>query len=128
MARPGDTTQVQGAPQGENTRLQELRDATHQGAMDAAAQTDLGGMPGLTDPTQRPNEPLTAGLSSGAGPGPEAIDQSFINTINTMGATPDAELYADSMPWLEAMAAQPGTTTETRNWVRKLRSQAAPRI
>ncbi len=29
--------------------------------------------PNLTDPTQRPNEPLTAGLPFGAGPGPEAM-------------------------------------------------------
>jgi len=27
-------------------------------------------VPSLTDPTQRPNEPLTAGLPSGPGPGP----------------------------------------------------------
>lgn len=29
--------------------------------------------PGLTDPTQRPDEPVTAGLPFGAGPGPEAL-------------------------------------------------------
>jgi hypothetical protein len=27
-------------------------------------------IPGLSDPTQRPNEPITAGLPVGAGPGP----------------------------------------------------------
>jgi hypothetical protein len=33
----------------------------------------LAGLPGLTDPTQRPNEPLTSGLPIGAGPnGPGA--------------------------------------------------------
>lgn len=30
--------------------------------------------PMLLDPTQRPSEPLTAGLSTGAGPGPEVLD------------------------------------------------------
>ena len=30
--------------------------------------------PMLLDPTQRPAEPLTAGLSSGPGPGPEVLD------------------------------------------------------
>lgn len=30
----------------------------------------LGSMPGLTDPSQRPEEPLTAGMPMGAGPGP----------------------------------------------------------
>jgi hypothetical protein len=30
--------------------------------------------PNLLDATNRPNEPITAGLSSGPGPGPEALD------------------------------------------------------
>lgn len=29
--------------------------------------------PMLTDPTQRPDEPITAGLSTGPGPGPEVL-------------------------------------------------------
>jgi len=29
--------------------------------------------PMLSDPTQRPDEPLTAGMATGAGPGPEAL-------------------------------------------------------
>lgn len=37
-----------------------------------AALSNTGINP-LHAPTQRPNEPLTAGLSSGAGPGPEAL-------------------------------------------------------
>jgi hypothetical protein len=30
-------------------------------------------VPNLSDPTQRPNEPVTAGLASGPGAGPEAL-------------------------------------------------------
>lgn len=30
--------------------------------------------PMLSDPTMRPDEPITAGLSSGPGPGPEALN------------------------------------------------------
>lgn len=30
--------------------------------------------PGLLDPTARPGEPVTSGLPSGAGPGPEVMD------------------------------------------------------
>lgn len=30
-------------------------------------------IPNIGDPTSRPNEPVTAGISSGPGPGPEAI-------------------------------------------------------
>jgi hypothetical protein len=33
---------------------------------------DLGSLPPLTSPTQRPDEPVTAGLPVGAGPGPAA--------------------------------------------------------
>ncbi len=32
-----------------------------------------GTLGGLTDPTARPNEPLTAGLATGPGPGPEGL-------------------------------------------------------
>ncbi len=32
-----------------------------------------GGLGGLADPTARPDEPLTAGLPTGPGPGPEAL-------------------------------------------------------
>ncbi len=38
-----------------------------------APTTPPGGLGGLADPSARPNEPLTAGLASGPGPGPEAL-------------------------------------------------------
>jgi hypothetical protein len=51
----------------------------------AAAQGYNPAGPGLLDPTQRPNEPVTAGLSSGPGTGPEAL-----NMPSQAGATADA--------------------------------------
>lgn len=46
--------------------------ATHAAAMQAAqGHADQTGI--LTLPTQRPNEPVTAGLTRGPGPGPEAL-------------------------------------------------------
>jgi hypothetical protein len=33
-----------------------------------------GDIPGLTDPTANPDEPITAGLASGPGPGPSALN------------------------------------------------------
>lgn len=36
----------------------------------------------LLDPTQRPNEPVSAGLPSGPGPGPEALDPRMNETRN----------------------------------------------
>lgn len=126
MPRPGDTTQVQGAPYGKNVQLQELRDATHQNAMASAEQFDMGQVPEVFGPTQRPMEPVQAGLSQGPGPGPEAMNMGFIDTINGMDNTPDAEIYSQYLPLLEAIASRPGSTSETRNFVRRIRSQARP--
>lgn len=54
-----------------------------QGGQAPASEADMAsiiaGMKGqfglLKDPTQRPNEPVTAGLRSGPGPGPEVLQQ-----------------------------------------------------
>lgn len=61
----------------------------------------------LTAPTQRPNEPVTAGLSVGPGPGPEAnvgvgsagmVHQNVANLLGALaqvpGATPDVAALA----------------------------------
>jgi hypothetical protein len=41
----------------------------------AAPSVQPGGLGAITAPTDKPNEPLTAGLASGPGPGPEALGQ-----------------------------------------------------
>lgn len=68
----------------------------------------------LDAPTTRPNEPVTAGLSVGAGPGPEAL-----------GALRDKDDGVDDLaqylPMLEFIASQPGSSGQTRNFVRQLR-------
>ena len=43
-----------------------------------------GGLGPIDRPSERPNEPLTAGLSSGPGPGPEALGQSTNPTANML--------------------------------------------
>jgi hypothetical protein len=42
-------------------------------AIPATPQIGADEVPNLTDPTARPAEPVTAGLSVGPGPGPEAV-------------------------------------------------------
>jgi hypothetical protein len=37
-------------------------------------------------PTQRPGEPLTTGIASGAGPGPELFGQAAMNPIDEIRA------------------------------------------
>lgn len=57
--------------------------------MAMASQFDPGITP-LTDPTQRPGEPVTAGLTQGAGPGPEI----FSNPGRARRAAESMELMA----------------------------------
>lgn len=88
LSRRTDTGQKQGArymrggAYGEGKEMMGLQQAA---PMAAAPKTPRPAAPtqrprnlpplvGLTDPTQRPDEPLTAGMPFGAGPGPEALN------------------------------------------------------
>lgn len=66
----------------------------------------------FTAPSNRPNEPLTAGVNVGPGPGapppPPVIE--------------NPERIRPWLPALERLAASPDASTETRNFVRFLRS------
>jgi hypothetical protein len=81
-----------GLPYGENQQLQQAQQAVHlpgaapapaagpapagpgsplpQGALQAAQQYQMPQLPPLERDSERPNEPVTAGLPSGPGPGP----------------------------------------------------------
>jgi hypothetical protein len=50
--------------------------------------------PMLTDPTQRPDEPITAGLPIGAGPGPD-MDKRAAETKNLQRYLPILRPYLD---------------------------------
>ena len=76
----------------------------------------------LLAPSARPNEPLTAGLSVGPGPGPEALRQ-------VMPAIPtDDYMLAKYMPMLELMANRPDASVALRNYVRRLRGGMNPQM
>ena len=53
-------------------------------------------------PTERPDEPVTSGISAGAGPGPEAL-----------GTSPNAQ-HSSLQAILEAATRQPGVTPQVR--------------
>lgn len=73
--------------------------------------------PGAFDrPTERPMEPLTAGLDIGPGPGSEALGMP--------AGDPDAEQLRAYLPALERLASLPTSTSATRNLVRRLRGAA----
>jgi hypothetical protein len=73
---------------------------------------------GLYDPTQRPNEPVTAGIDQGAGPGSEAL----------MMRQPDDNNFRANimayMPVLSYVASLPNASPETRAAIRQLRDYA----
>lgn len=73
----------------------------------------------LGAPTDRPDEPVTAGVPVGPGPGPE-----IANLLEDDNGAKDLAMY---LPMLEFMASQPGASSQTRNFVRRLRG-AAPVI
>lgn len=83
----------------------------------------MADLPGLLDPTTSPNEPLTAGVDFGPGPG-----RSALGFHEPAGGIPPVvgDTYADLMrwkPWLPGLvqlASQRGTPAATRAFVLKL--------
>lgn len=65
---------------------------------------------GLYDPTQRPDEPITAGVDMGAGAGSDSL------MMNQMKAD-DKDIVAKYLPSLTAMASQQDTPQSFRAFV-----------
>lgn len=63
----------------------------------------------LTAPTQRPNEPLTAGMATGPGPGPEVL-----------GIQPRRTRYADVYASLAATSPEQSAWSELADAARRL--------
>lgn len=93
--------------------------APNDAALLAAAQQYQMGGPGLTDPTAHPNEPVTAGLATGPGAGPAALNMPDPTALDT-------QTWRTYLPTLEYMASLPSSTASTRNFVRRLRSTMPP--
>lgn len=73
----------------------------------------------LSSPTDSPDEPVTAGLDIGAGPGPEALPQ----MLATQGPDPAIALWAGSLPALGLLASLPGSSPEVQQYYRRIRAQ-----
>lgn len=71
-------------------------------------------IPSLTTPTMRPNEPITDGLISGAGRGPEAL-------TNFDPRLDETRKLKKWLPLLEPIARQPDTPDSVRTLVRYIR-------
>lgn len=62
-------------------------------------------VPDLADPTMRPGEPVTAGLSTGAGPGPEAIGMLPPNPVDPVRLAVEGMMLASPNPDLQRVLA-----------------------
>lgn len=80
---------------------------------EADAQSTPFSPVGLFDQSQQPGTPVTAGLPSGPGPGPEAL---------VPPPNPDAQALSSLVPLLEVLASGPDSTYATRNFLRTVRS------
>lgn len=102
--------QIAGAPLAKSP---DVRGATNTQVRQAA---DAGVTP-LFAPTQRPNEPVTAGIDMGPGRGSDALmmrqpdDSEFRNAMK------------DYLPVIAYIASLPNTSPETRRALRQLRDQ-----
>jgi len=87
-------------------------------ASDVRAAATQAPITPLYAPTQRPEEPITAGIPMGAGPGPEVLG------INQPSADTDADRQRllSYLPALEAIAQSPTSSQSFRNYVRLLRA------
>jgi hypothetical protein len=77
---------------------------------------DLSGIVGLGEPSQRPDEPITAGMPFGAGPGP--------TTAPDTNMTPEVAARLRSyLPVLILLASQDDVDPHTKQFVRQLRGE-----
>lgn len=118
-------TTAPSAQYGEGAKLQAAQAAVPMGPS-PVANIPQGPLPGaagpLNRPSERPDEPITAGLPTGAGPGPESLDRG-------PGFSPDDAdklEWAKYLPTLELLANLPSASVATRNFVRRLRGAIPP--
>ena len=136
---PNKNSQVQpirapsGQPYGERQETVQAQQAAPlantQGRMDAATALSqaspapmLGGGDMLLQPTGYPDEPVTAGMPMGPGPGMDS---------NLPVFTPqqqDVAGMARYLPMLETLADEPGSSIALRNWVRRMRGSLPPNL
>lgn len=82
----------------------------------------LGDLGALDRPTDRPSEPLTAGMSIGTGGGPDTLSQAPESMGPVDGALKvDLAQMRNYLPALELMASAPDASDTTRNLVRRIR-------
>lgn len=107
---------------GERKQMQEIMGGAPTAKTRGAADPKLGRpanpLPAATPlfaPSERANEPVTAGIDMGAGPGSEVLGMRQPDDTNFRAN------IAAYMPVLAYIASQPNTSPETRQVIRELR-------
>ena len=106
--------QMAGAPLAKSP---DVRGATNTAVRQAAAQAGQYGVTPLFAPSERPNEPITAGVNVGPGPGSDALMMRQPDDSNFRAA------IQEYMPVIAYIASLPNTSPETRRALRQLRDQ-----
>jgi len=124
---------VSGLPYGEGQALMQTQQAAplaaapsiEQSSMPSGLASAAASQPvvGLNEPSARPNEPVTAGASMGAGPGMEALGPSPDQTFNKQ-LQADNQRLVQYLPSLEQMANDPSASNTFRNFIQYLKSIA----
>jgi hypothetical protein len=81
------------------------------GAAPAMSGLGLPAVPQLTDPTQMPDQPVTAGANAGPGPGQEALQLSSNMAPDNTQANKTLDSY---YPVMNFISSRPSTSAETR--------------
>lgn len=103
------------AAYGEQAQFQ----ADQAGAPMAKAANPMAGVIPLSAPTRRPNEPVTAGVDIGPGPGREVLQLKS----QADQQIEDLSVLAKYMPLMASFADSPQSTGTMKAFVRYLRSQ-----
>lgn len=124
---PSKPMYVADRPYGEGQAFMDTQTAAPMGGPDSVdnmpAPTGGPGAPlprvGFGDPTQRPDEPVTAGNPLGPGPGPRQLSSNLTNMSRR-----EVQQIASYLPSLEAVANSDAATDSFRRFVRYLRAAA----
>lgn len=104
---------------GENKDFRDIQQGAQMSSAPSAPSMQMPEVTGLGAPTQRPTEPLTAGLPIGPGAGPEALGR----TNPAEQKLQDFQALADYLPQFEQYIFSGKSSNTMKAFVKYLRSQ-----
>lgn len=104
---------------GENKDFKQIQKGAPMAKSAARPAMQMPNVPSLGAPSARPNEPITAGIPLGPGPGPEALGKKGPADQKLA----DLQALADYLPQFERYANTPGASNMMKSFIKYLRSQ-----